>query len=249
MCGIVGYVGTKDTTPLLIEGLRRLEYRGYDSAGVAVLNGAGVETRRAAGKIARLEQALLAEPAHGTVGIGHTRWATHGPPVERNAHPHTDEQRTIAVVHNGIIENSTALKQSLESRGHVFTSDTDTEVLAHLIEELFDGNLEAAVVQALKRVEGTYGIAVISSLDKDKIVAARKGSPLLIGIGQGEWFVASDVSAILAHTRDVVYLDDGDVAVLTRTGYRIIDHQESTVEKTVSRIDWDLDQIERGGFA
>ena len=249
MCGIVGYVGTKDTTPLLIEGLRRLEYRGYDSAGVAVMNGSGVETRRAAGKIARLEQALLAEPAHGTVGIGHTRWATHGPPIERNAHPHTDEQRTIAVVHNGIIENSTALKTSLQARGHVFTSDTDTEVLAHLIEELFEGSLEQAVVQALKRVEGTYGIAVISSLDRDKIVAARKGSPLLIGIGTNEWFVASDVSAILAHTRDVVYMDDGDVAVLTRSGYRIIDHSESTVEKTVSRIDWDLDQIERGGFA
>ncbi len=249
MCGIVGYVGTKDTTPLLLEGLRRLEYRGYDSAGVAVMNGSGVATRRAAGKIARLEQVLQAEPAHGTVGIGHTRWATHGPPVERNAHPHTDENRTIAVVHNGIIENSTALKTSLQSRGHVFTSDTDTEVLAHLVEELFEGSLEDAVVQALKRVEGTYGIAVISSLDPDKIVAARKGSPLLIGIGKDEWFVASDVSAILAHTRDVVYLDDGDVAVLTRDGYRIIDHSQSTVEKTVSRIDWDLDQIERGGFA
>ena len=249
MCGIVGYVGTKDTTPLLLEGLRRLEYRGYDSAGVAVMNGSGVATRRAAGKIARLEQVLQADPAHGTVGIGHTRWATHGPPVERNAHPHTDENRTIAVVHNGIIENSTALKTSLQSRGHVFTSDTDTEVLAHLVEELFDGSLEDAVVQALKRVEGTYGIAVISSLDPDKIVTARKGSPLLIGIGKDEWFVASDVSAILAHTRDVVYLDDGDVAVLTRDGYRIIDHSQSTVEKTVSRIDWDLDQIERGGFA
>ena len=248
MCGIVGYVGSKETTPLLLEGLRRLEYRGYDSAGVAVMNGSGVQMRRAAGKIARLEQALAAEPAHGTVGIGHTRWATHGPPVERNAHPHTDENRTIAVVHNGIIENSTALKTSLEGRGHVFTSDTDTEVLAHLIEELFEGSLEDAVVQALKRVEGTYGIAVISSLDPDKIVAARKGSPLLIGIGTDEWFVASDVSAILAHTRDVVYLDDGDVAVLTRSGYRIIDHSQSTVQKSVSRIDWELDQIERGGF-
>ncbi|MCU0618322.1 MAG: glutamine--fructose-6-phosphate transaminase (isomerizing) [Gemmatimonadaceae bacterium] len=249
MCGIVGYVGRKETTPLLLEGLRRLEYRGYDSAGVAVMHDGGLATRRAAGKIARLEQVLQADPAHGTLGIGHTRWATHGPPVERNAHPHTDENRTIAVVHNGIIENSTALKTSLEARGHVFTSDTDTEVLAHLVEELFDGSLEDAVVQALKRVEGTYGIAVISSLDPDKIVAARKGSPLLIGIGKDEWFVASDVSAILAHTRDVVYLDDGDVAVLSRDGYRIIDHSQSTVSKTVSRIDWDLDQIERGGFA
>jgi glutamine---fructose-6-phosphate transaminase (isomerizing) len=249
MCGIVGYVGNKESTPLLIEGLRRLEYRGYDSAGVAVMNGGGVEMRRAAGKIVRLEQAIAADPTHGSVGIAHTRWATHGPPTERNAHPHTDEAKTIAVVHNGIIENSSSLKKSLEARGHVFTSDTDTEVLSHLIEELFEGSLEDAVVQALRRVEGTYGIAVISSRDKDKIVAARKGSPLLIGVGTDEWFVASDVSAILAHTRDVVYLEDGDVAVLTRTGYRVIDHSQSTIEKTVSKIDWDIDQIERGGYA
>ncbi|MDZ7632391.1 MAG: hypothetical protein U5K74_13855 [Gemmatimonadaceae bacterium] len=249
MCGIVGYVGNRESTPLLLEGLRRLEYRGYDSAGVATMNGAGVEMRRAAGKIARLEQAIADHPTHGSVGIAHTRWATHGPPTERNAHPHMDEAKTIAVVHNGIIENSHALKKSLEARGHVFSSDTDTEVLSHLIEELFTGSLEDAVVQALKRVEGTYGIAVISSRDKDKIVAARKGSPLLIGVGKDEWFVASDVSAILAHTRDVVYLEDGDVAVLTRSGFRVIDHSQSTVSKVVTQIDWDLDQIERGGYA
>ena len=249
MCGIVGYVGNKESTPLLLEGLRRLEYRGYDSAGVAVMNGGDVEMRRAAGKIARLEAAIAAEPTHGSVGIAHTRWATHGPPTERNAHPHMDEDKTIAVVHNGIIENSSSLKKSLEARGHVFSSDTDTEVLSHLIEELFEGSLEDAVVQALKRVEGTYGIAVISSRDRDKIVAARKGSPLLIGVGKDEWFVASDVSAILAHTRDVVYLEDGDVAVLTRSGFRVIDHSQSAVEKTISKIDWDIDQIERGGYA
>jgi len=248
MCGIVGYIGSKTVTPLLVEGLKRLEYRGYDSAGVAVMNGKGVETRRAAGKIARLEQALLAEPVHGTLGIAHTRWATHGAPTECNAHPHTDEQRTIAVVHNGIIENATALRQTLEEAGHVFSSETDTEVLAHLIEELFVDTLENAVMQALTRVEGTYGIAVVSSKDREKIVAARKGSPLLVGLGDGEYYVASDVSAILAHTRDVVYLDDGDLAVLTRDGYRIIDSAATTVEKTVSRIDWDLGQIERGGF-
>ena len=249
MCGIVGYVGNRESTPLLLEGLRRLEYRGYDSAGVATMNGAGVEMRRAAGKIAKLEQAIAENPTHGSVGIAHTRWATHGPPTERNAHPHMDEAKTIAVVHNGIIENSHALKKSLEARGHVFSSDTDTEVISHLIEELFDGSLEDAVVQALKRVEGTYGIAVISSRDKDKIVAARKGSPLLIGVGKDEWFVASDVSAILAHTRDVVYLEDGDVAVLTRSGFRVIDHSQSTVTKVISKIDWDIDQIERGGYA
>jgi glutamine---fructose-6-phosphate transaminase (isomerizing) len=249
MCGIVGYVGTRESTPLLLEGLRRLEYRGYDSAGVATMNGNGVEMRRAAGKIAKLEQAIADSPTHGSVGIAHTRWATHGPPTERNAHPHMDEAGTIAVVHNGIIENSSSLKRSLEGRGHVFTSDTDTEVLSHLIEELFDGSLEDAVVQALKRVEGTYGIAVISSRDKDKIVAARKGSPLLIGVGKDEWFVASDVSAILAHTREVVYLEDGDVAVLTRSGFRVIDHSQSTVTKVIKKIDWDIDQIERGGYA
>ena len=249
MCGIVGYVGNRESTPLLLEGLRRLEYRGYDSAGVATMNGAGVEMRRAAGKIAKLEQAIADNPTHGSVGIAHTRWATHGPPTERNAHPHMDEAKTIAVVHNGIIENSSSLKKSLEARGHIFASDTDTEVLSHLIEELFDGSLEDAVVQALKRVEGTYGIAVISSRDKDKIVAARKGSPLLIGVGKDEWFVASDVSAILAHTRDVVYLEDGDVAVLTRSGFRVIDHSQSAVSKTITQIDWDIDQIERGGYA
>ena len=249
MCGIVGYVGNRESTPLLLEGLRRLEYRGYDSAGVATMNGAGVEMRRAAGKIAKLEQAIADNPTHGSVGIAHTRWATHGPPTERNAHPHMDEAKTIAVVHNGIIENSSSLKKSLVARGHIFASDTDTEVLSHLIEELFDGSLEDAVVQALKRVEGTYGIAVISSRDKDKIVAARKGSPLLIGVGKDEWFVASDVSAILAHTRDVVYLEDGDVAVLTRSGFRVIDHSQSAVSKTITQIDWDIDQIERGGYA
>ncbi len=249
MCGIVGYVGNRESTPLLLEGLRRLEYRGYDSAGVATMNGGGVEMRRAAGKIAKLEQAIADRPTHGSVGIAHTRWATHGPPTERNAHPHMDEAKTIAVVHNGIIENSSSLKKSLEARGHVFASDTDTEVISHLIEELFDGSLEDAVVQALKRVEGTYGIAVISSRDKDKIVAARKGSPLLIGVGKDEWFVASDVSAILAHTRDVVYLEDGDVAVLTRSGFRVIDHSQSTVTKVITQIDWDIDQIERGGYA
>jgi len=248
MCGIVGYVGSKTVTPLLIEGLKRLEYRGYDSAGVAVMNGKGVETRRAAGKIARLEMALATEPVHGTLGIAHTRWATHGAPTEHNAHPHTDEGRTIAVVHNGIIENAAALRQTLEDAGHVFSSETDTEVLAHLIEELFVDTLENAVMQALTRVDGTYGIAVVSSRDPHKIVAARKGSPLLVGLGDGEYYVASDVSAILAHTRDVIYLDDGDLAVLARDGYHIIDSAAARVEKTISKIDWDLGQIERGGF-
>ena len=248
MCGIIGYIGTRGATPLLLEGLRRMEYRGYDSAGVAVMNGGGVETRKAAGKISQLEHALAASPVSGDTGIGHTRWATHGVPNECNAHPHVDCKGEIAVVHNGIIENSGTLKQGLEARGHEFASETDTEVIAHLVEEAFDGNLEDAVIEALWQIEGTYGIAVVSSQDPDKIVAARKGSPLLIGLGDGEYYVASDVSAILAQTREVVYLDDGDVAVLTRNGYTILNQRAQRLERRVSKIDWDLDQIERGGF-
>jgi glucosamine--fructose-6-phosphate aminotransferase (isomerizing) len=249
MCGIIGYIGMRGATPLLLEGLKRMEYRGYDSAGVAVMNGAGVETRKAAGKISELERALAASPVAGDMGIGHTRWATHGVPNECNAHPHVDCKGEIAVVHNGIVENSGTLKKELIARGHTFTSDTDTEVIAHLIEEAFDGNLEGAVIEALWQVEGTYGIAVVSSKDKNKIVAARKGSPLLIGLGDGEYYVASDVSAILAQTREVIYLDDGDVAVLTRDGYTILNQRAQKLDRRVSKIDWDLDQIERGGFA
>ncbi|MBL8982768.1 MAG: glutamine--fructose-6-phosphate transaminase (isomerizing) [Gemmatimonadetes bacterium] len=249
MCGIVGYVGPRIATPLLIEGLKRLEYRGYDSAGVAIMNGKGVETVKESGKIARLEALLASAPVAGTTGIAHTRWATHGPPNQVNAHPHSSQDGTIAVVHNGIIENATVLKKMLEGRGYRFTSDTDTEVLAHLIQECFDGVLEDAVIEALWQVEGTYGIAVISSVDQHKIVAARKGSPLLVGLGENEHFVASDVSAILAHTRQVVYLDDGEMAVVDQSGYRIIDLNATEVAKKVAHIDWDLGQIERGGFS
>ena len=248
MCGIVGYVGPRAATPLLIEGLKRLEYRGYDSAGVAVQNGHGVETRKAAGKIARLEAALALKPVDGTFGIAHTRWATHGPPNEKNAHPHTDEKADVAVVHNGIIENAPAIRTLLEQTGHTITSDTDTEVIAHLVESAYDGCLEDAVLEALAQVEGTYGIAVMHSGEPGKIVAARKGSPLLIGVGEGEYFVASDVSAILAHTRDVVYLEDGELAVVTREGFKVMSLDAREVAKEVNRIDWDLDQIERGGF-
>ncbi|HEU5182973.1 MAG TPA: glutamine--fructose-6-phosphate transaminase (isomerizing) [Gemmatimonadaceae bacterium] len=250
MCGIVGYVGPRVAAPLLVEGLKRLEYRGYDSAGIAIMNGNGVETRKAAGKISQLESVVLASPVHGTLGIAHTRWATHGAPTTCNAHPHHSCDDSIAVVHNGIIENASTLRRLLEKRGHTFRSETDTEVLAHLIEEHFEGNLETAVIDALRLVEGTYGIAVLSSKDPSKIVAARKGSPLLIGLSDGEYFVASDVSAILAYTREVVYLDDGDLAVLSRDGYRILDVKEAgQIDRKVSRVDWDLDMIERGGFA
>ncbi len=238
----------KDSTPILLAGLKRLEYRGYDSAGVAIMNGRGVETRKAAGKIARLEAVIEQDPPHGSLGIAHTRWATHGPPNTINAHPHLSQDGTIAVVHNGIIENATVLKAGLEARGFVFRSDTDSEVLAHLVEAAYAGNLEAAVIEALRQVEGTYGIAVISSKEKDKLVAARKGSPLLIGLGDGEYYIASDASAILAHTREVVYLDDGDIAVITREGYKVLDLDSIARDKPVSRIEWDLQQIERGGY-
>ena len=248
MCGIVGYIGPKQATPILVSGLKRLEYRGYDSAGVAVFDGESLETRRAAGKIAKLEGALAADPVTGKVGIAHTRWATHGPPTERNAHPHLSTDETVAVVHNGIIENADVLRKQLTVLGHTFRSDTDTETIAHLIQELYETTLEEAVVAALRKVEGTFGIAVVSSRDPEKIVAARKGSPLLIGIGDGEYFLASDASAILAHTREVVYLDDGDLCVLTPDGYRVMDINSTPLRRSVERIEWDLAAIERGGY-
>src|SRR5256886_4917444 len=211
MCGIVGYVGPRAAVSPLVEGLSRLEYRGYDSAGVAVLNGKGVETRKLAGRIAGLRDLLERMPVHGSCGIGHTRWATHGAPTERNAHPHTDCTGTLALVHNGIIENADLLRMQLERAGHRFATETDTETLAHLIEAAAGDTLEERVIAALACVEGTYGLAVISDADPHKIVVARRGSPLLIGVGGGEYLVASDASAVLAHTRSVVYLNDGDV--------------------------------------
>jgi glucosamine--fructose-6-phosphate aminotransferase (isomerizing) len=249
MCGIVGYVGPKKATPLLIDGLKRLEYRGYDSAGVAVVANGGLLVQKAAGKIATLESQLKGDVLSATTGIGHTRWATHGAPTTRNAHPHTDCAGIVAVVHNGIIENSGALRQMLSERGHRFISETDTEVIAHLVEQFYTGCLEDAVAQALRELEGAYGIAVISSKEPDTIVAARKGSPLLVGLGVGENFVASDPSAVLAHTRSVVYLDEGSLAVVRPSEYHLKDRHSTPVTKEVSQIDWDLATIERGGFA
>ncbi|MCZ6753698.1 MAG: glutamine--fructose-6-phosphate aminotransferase, partial [Gemmatimonadetes bacterium] len=221
MCGIVGYVGFRPAADLIIRGLRRLEYRGYDSAGLAVLNGDGLVVTKASGKLSSLEKKLGPTLPQGTVGLGHTRWATHGAPTTTNAHPHTDQTGRIAVIHNGIIENAGALRTALEQRNHTFESETDTEVLAHLIGELYQGDLELAVAAALREVDGAYGIAVISADEPDCLVAARKGSPLIVGVGDGEWFVASDASALLEHTRSVVYLDDGEMVVLSRDGYRV----------------------------
>ncbi|MFZ5623255.1 MAG: glutamine--fructose-6-phosphate transaminase (isomerizing) [Gemmatimonadota bacterium] len=248
MCGIVGYVGPRQAAPILLEGLKRLEYRGYDSAGLAVVNG-GLKVVKASGKLSNLEKLLAGDMPSGTVGIGHTRWATHGAPTTSNAHPHLDQTGRIAVIHNGIIENAGPIRKKLAARGHTFDSETDTEVLAHLIGEFYRGNLEEAVAAALRTVEGAYGIAVISAEEPDVLVAARNGSPLIIGVGEHERFVASDASPLLAHTRSVVYLDDGEMVVLTRDGYHVRDLAATRIDKPVNQIEWDLATIERGGYA
>ncbi|MBI1967944.1 MAG: glutamine--fructose-6-phosphate transaminase (isomerizing) [Gemmatimonadetes bacterium] len=249
MCGIVGYTGPRPAAALVLEGLKRLEYRGYDSAGLAVVDGGRIEVHKAAGRIAVLEKELTGMMPAGRTAIAHTRWATHGVPNTTNAHPHTDCGGTLALVHNGIIENAGVLRPALTKRGHVFRSETDTEVLAHLVEELHGkgASLADAVAAALQQVEGTYGIAVISTREPDTVVAARHGSPLLVAVGNGENFIASDASAVLAHTRSVVYLDDGEIAVITPGDYRILDLSSVEKDKTVTQVDWDLATIERGG--
>src|SRR5438309_9163396 len=249
MCGIVGYVGVRQAAPILLEGLRRLEYRGYDSAGVALQNGAGVVVTKLAGRVEGLRDRLTVEPVQGTSGIAHTRWATHGAPTERNAHPHSDCTGRIALVHNGIVENAGPLRAALERDGHRFSSDTDTEVLAHLVETAPGATLEARVAAGLRRVDGTYGLAVITADEPGKIVVARRGSPVLLGIGEDEYFVASDASAIMGHTRSVVYLDDGDIAVLTRDEYHIIDRESHIQLRAVDDVAWDLEAIELGDHA
>src|SRR3989441_9519579 len=247
MCGIVGYIGPRQAAPILLEGLRRLEYRGYDSAGVAVQNGGGVAVRKLAGRVQGLRDALAREPLAGTSGIAHTRWATHGAPTTRNAHPHVDCRDRIAVVHNGIIENADALRAALERDGHRFRTETDTETLAHLIEDAPGATLEERVIAALGHVEGTYGLAVMSAAEPEKIVVARQGSPVLLGIGADECFVASDASAVLEHTRSVVYLDDGDIAVLTPRAYHVIDSESHVQGRAGDDIKWEADASGLGG--
>jgi glucosamine--fructose-6-phosphate aminotransferase (isomerizing) len=252
VCGIVGYTGIRPAAALVLEGLKRLEYRGYDSAGLAVIDDRGqLDVFKAPGKITALEKVLGTRPPAGHTALAHTRWATHGAPTEANAHPHVDCGGLVALVHNGIIENAGPLRTALTQRGHRFRSETDTEVLVHLIEELHAKGtpLADAVVGALQQVEGTYGIGVISTREPDTIVAARHGSPLLVAIGAGEHFVASDASAVLAHTRSVVYLDDGEIAVVRPNDYRILDHAAVEKVKAVTRVDWDVSTVERGGHA
>jgi len=249
MCGIVGYIGSQEAVPVIVDGLRRLEYRGYDSAGVAVFaEDQRLEVRRASGKLRNLEEVIRNKPLSGSYGIGHTRWATHGRPTEENAHPHRDCKGQIVVVHNGIVENYLALRKQLTAEGHRFVTETDTEVIAHLVEKHLNGNLETAVRAALKEISGVFAISVISSSDPRKIVAARSGPPVVVGLGQDEFFVASDVPAILSHTRDIIFLNDGDVAVLTAEGVRFTDFDGKTVRRTVSRILWDPIMAEKGGY-
>ncbi len=249
MCGIVGYVGLREPSGVLLEGLARLEYRGYDSAGIALQNGKGLEFRKVAGRVDGLVESVRATPIRATSGIGHTRWATHGPPTKDNAHPHTDCTRTVAVVHNGIIENADALRSLLVSGGHAVETPTDTELLAHLIEEASGSTLETRVAEALSHVEGTYGLAVMSSAEPNKIVVARRGSPVLLGLGteKGEFFVASDPSAILEYTRSVVYLEDGDLGVISPAGFSVQDVQGRQIDRTQDHIDWELQAIELNG--
>jgi len=256
MCGIVGYVGKKSVVPIIIEGLRRLEYRGYDSAGIAVAgNGDGLQLRRAEGKLRNLEEVIRQKPIDGTYGIGHTRWATHGRPTEENAHPHRDCTGKVVVVHNGIVENYLSLKKKLIEEGHTFTTETDTEIIAHLVEKYMasSGNgrrplLEEAVRQAVKQLTGVFALSVISTDDPNKIVAARNGPPAVIGLGNDEYFVASDVPAILNHTRDIFFLADGDLAVVTPDGVHLSDFDGRPVRRQIQHVTWDPIMAEKGGF-
>src|SRR5499425_2978291 len=256
MCGIVGYVGKKRVVPVILDGLRRLEYRGYDSAGIAVCgNGEGLEIRRAEGKLRNLEEVIRLKPLDGTYGIGHTRWATHGRPTEENAHPHRDCSGKVVVVHNGIIENYVTLKKKLADEGHRFTTETDTEVVAHMIEKYYlqSGNghrpaLEESVRKTVKELTGVFALAVIAVEEPNKIVAARNGPPAVIGLGKDEYFVASDVPAILYHTRDLFFLGDGDLAVITPAGVQLTDFDGKPITRQVQHVTWDPIMAEKGGF-
>ena len=255
MCGIVGYIGPKKVVPVVIEGLRKLEYRGYDSAGVAVVNGTGrLEIRRASGKLRNLEEAIAKSPVDGSYGIGHTRWATHGRPTEENAHPHRDCTGQVVVVHNGIIENYLELKEQLQREGHKFVTETDTEVVAHLVEQNMKGPtggvlpLEEAVRTSLTQIRGIYALVFLSTADPNKIVAARQGPPAVVGLGDGEYFVASDIPALLEHTRNMFFLADGDIAVLSKDGVRVMDHNGKPVERKPHYVAWDPIMAEKGGY-
>jgi glucosamine--fructose-6-phosphate aminotransferase (isomerizing) len=250
MCGIVGYIGDREAQDILVKGLSRLEYRGYDSAGIAIVNG-HLGVRKKEGKIARLSEDLRGNGLSGKLGIGHTRWATHGPPNDLNAHPHVSTDGSFALVHNGIIENYTSLRDMLSERGYRFVSQTDTEVLVRLIEDVVAQTgltLGKAVRQALSQVKGTYGIALVSTEDPDMLIAARKGSPLILGVGENEYFLGSDAAPIVEYTRKVVYLNDGELVIVRRSGFKVFSVDDVKLKKTIHELEWDLEQIEKGGY-
>jgi glucosamine--fructose-6-phosphate aminotransferase (isomerizing) len=248
MCGIMGYIGPRQAAPILLEGLRRLEYRGYDSAGIAVAADGRIEVLKSSGKLARLAEQVAAHPPSGTVGIGHTRWATHGQPTDQNAHPHTDESGRFVVIHNGIIENFLSLREELVGGGHQFSSETDTEVLAHLIEEEYQGDIAQATRRAVRRAGGAYALVVLCAQEPGRIVAVRMISPLVVGFGDGEMMLASDIPAILPHTRTVLVVEDGELAVLSQEGVTVEKLDGSAVERPPMQVTWNAEQAERGGF-
>lgn len=248
MCGIVGYIGERDSRKILIEGLKKLEYRGYDSAGIAVFTKDGLEVRKAKGRLANLESQLENVPVEGTVGIGHTRWATHGKPSDENSHPHTDTSKKFSVVHNGIIENYIELKEELIAQGATFVSETDTEVIAHLIASLYEGDIVKAVQKAIKRLRGAFALGVLTEYEPNKLVAVRFASPLIIGVGNGENFIGSDIPAILEHTRDVYILNDGELAVLTKDSVELFTIEGDFISRELFHVDWDITTAEKGGF-
>lgn len=248
MCGIVGYIGDEQATPILIEGLKKLEYRGYDSAGIAVINDGNINIKKAKGRISELEEALKKDNLYGSIGIGHTRWATHGEPSDINSHPHLSQSGIIAVVHNGIIENYLPLKKRLIEEGYTFKSETDTEVVANLLEYYYKGDIVEAVMKVLDRIEGSYALGVLSKDYPDMIVAARKDAPLIVGLGDGENFIASDVPAILKHTRKVYFLDDKEIAIIKKDSVKIIDAFGKDVQKSVFEVKWDVESAEKGGY-
>ncbi|WP_010277207.1 glutamine--fructose-6-phosphate transaminase (isomerizing) [Paenibacillus senegalensis] len=248
MCGIVGYIGARNSQDVLLDGLKKLEYRGYDSAGVAVFTSNGLEVKKAKGRLAVLESQLASSPLIGTAGIGHTRWATHGKPSDVNSHPHTDNGMRFSVVHNGIIENYLTLKEELSAKGHRFVSETDTEVLSHLLADLYDGSLVRTVQKAVKKLKGAFALAVMYVHEPDQLVAVRQASPLIIGVGQGENFIGSDIPAVLNYTRDIYILNDGEMAVLTRNGVELMDLDGNNISRELFVVDWDLSTAEKGGF-
>lgn len=248
MCGIVGYIGKRNSQEILLEGLKKLEYRGYDSAGVAVYTANGLEIKKAKGRIANLESKLEETPLNGSVGIGHTRWATHGKPSDVNSHPHTDNSLKFSVVHNGIIENYISLKEELTAKGHKFISETDTEVISHLIADLYEGDILKAVQKAVKHMTGAFALGVLTEYEPDRLVAVRQASPLIIGIGEGENFIGSDIPAILEYTRNVFILNDGEMALLTRDGVELMTLEGNFISREMFHVDWDIVTAEKGGF-